>query len=44
MQKKNSITMASRFEIVAQQYIQELKEKSENEKSKEKHRVLEERF
>lgn len=35
--------MASRFEIVDQQYIQELKEKSENEKSKE-HGVLEERF
>ena len=34
MQKKFYITMASRFEIVDQQYIQELKEKSENENTK----------
>ena len=34
MQKKFYITMASRFEIVDQQYIQELKEKTENENTK----------
>ena len=32
--KAFAITMASCFEIVDQQYIQELKEKSENEKTK----------
>ena len=34
MQKKISMAMASRFEIVDQQYVQELKEESENEKTK----------
>ena len=36
--------MASRCEIVDEKYIQELKDKSENETTKKKHGVLEERF
>ena len=34
LQKKSPITMASRFEIVNEKYIQELKEKSRNENTK----------
>ena len=32
--------MASRFEIVREEYIEELKDKSENENKKKKHRVV----
>ena len=36
--------MASRFEIVDEEYIEELKDKRENKNTKKKERVLEERF
>ena len=39
--KKLSVTMASRFKIVDEEYIEELKDKSENETRR---KVLEERF
>ena len=42
---KISVTMASRFEIVDEEYIEELKDKSEDENTRNwKHGVLEERF
>ena len=36
--------MASHFEIVDEEYNEEIKDKSENEKHEERHTVLEERF
>ena len=42
--KKFSVTMASRFDIVHEEYIQELKEKSKKKTHKKKHGVLEARF
>ena len=36
--------MASRFEIVDEEYIEELKDKRENKNTKKKERILEERF